>query len=84
LKKENEDLKNHMKDNVNVGKLDGAATQNFEKNPLEDKMKELERGVAVLQDKIGARDKEIARLKEDLENAVKHSDALKTAAAIAG
>lgn len=75
LKKENEDLKAQLKDNVNVSKLDSNATQQFEKNPLDDKLKEMEAGIKVLQDKIASRDKEVARLKEDLENATRQTEA---------
>ena len=57
LKRENEDLKAQLKDNVNVSKLDSNATQQFEKNPLDDKLKEMEAGIKVLQDKIASRDK---------------------------
>lgn len=60
-----------VKNGVQVDKLDVKAMEKFEKNPLDDKVKELENGVKVLQDKIMAKDKEIARLKEDLENATK-------------
>jgi predicted nuclease with TOPRIM domain len=75
LKRENEDLKAQLKDNVNVSKLDSNATQQFEKNPLDDKLKEMEAGIKVLQDKIASRDKEVARLKEDLENATRQTEA---------
>lgn len=60
---------------MNVSKLDSNATQQFEKNPLDDKLKEMEAGIKVLQDKIASRDKEVARLKEDLENATRQTEA---------
>ena len=60
-----------LKENVTVGKLDINATQQFEKNPLEDKVSELEAGIKVLQDKIALKDKEVQRLKDDLENATR-------------
>jgi predicted RNase H-like nuclease (RuvC/YqgF family) len=60
-----------LKNGVQVDKLDAKAMEKFEKNPLDEKVKELESGVKVLQDKIAVKDKEIMRLKEDLENATK-------------
>ena len=75
LKKENEDLRTQLKENVTVGKLDINATQQFEKNPLDDKVSELEAGIKVLQDKIASKDKEVQRLKDDLENATRQTEA---------
>ena len=76
ITKENERLKREIDEKIsNIGKLDNDATQKFEKNPLDDKIKELEAGVKVLQDRIMSKDKEISRLKEDLENSVKATEA---------
>lgn len=76
ITKENERLRKEIDERIsNIGKLDADATQKFESNPLDDKIKELEAGVKVLQDRILSKDKEIARLKEDLENSVKATEA---------
>lgn len=60
-------------------KLDAEATNKFEINPLDGKVKELENTVKELEHKILAKEKENQRLRDDLVNAEKQTKEAKEA-----